>query len=407
MADTESKPENVEEDIEEISTEQQGQGDATSNQTTFQAPQITSLMQNPEVLAALQDRLGSMIGSPSGYIQSLPKVVKRRIKALKKLQFEMIKIESTFYEEVHALECKYATKYTPLVEKRQEIVTGNIEPTDSDCDWPSDDEEGEDEKLAESPGKIPKIEDDMKTKAKVEEVNETGEKTEEKAEGEKTEGEDGEEDKKEEDPVGISEFWLTIFKNIDMLSDMVQEQDEPILKHLRDIRVKLSQSDPMGFTLEFYFDENEFFTNTMLSKEYIMRSEPDKDEPFGFEGPEIVKCKGCTIDWKKGKNVTVKVIKKMQKHKGRGTKRTVTKTVQNDSFFNFFGPPTVPDGEEPDEETEALLAADFEIGHFIRERIVPRAVLYFTGEALDDDYDDEEGEEEEVSSLHTLPSLSP
>ncbi|KAI0216417.1 Nucleosome assembly protein 1-like 1, partial [Lamellibrachia satsuma] len=117
MADTESKPENVEEDIEEISTEQQGQGDATSNQTTFQVPQISSLMQNPEVLAALQDRLGSMIGSPSGYIQSLPKVVKRRIKALKKLQFEMIKIESTFYEEVHALECKYATKYTPLVER--------------------------------------------------------------------------------------------------------------------------------------------------------------------------------------------------------------------------------------------------------------------------------------------------
>lgn len=40
-------------------------------------------------------------------------------------------------------------------------------------------------------------------------------------------------------------------------------------------------------------------------------------------------------------------------------------------------------GEEMDEETEALLAADFEIGHFIRERVVPRAVLYFTGEAID------------------------
>ena len=46
-----------------------------------------------------------------------------------------------------------------------------------------------------------------------------------------------------------------------------------------------------------------------------------------------------TIDWKQGKNITVKVIKKVQKHKGRGTKRTVTKTVQNDSFFNFFSPP--------------------------------------------------------------------
>lgn len=46
-----------------------------------------------------------------------------------------------------------------------------------------------------------------------------------------------------------------------------------------------------------------------------------------------------TIDWQKGKNVTVKLIKKVQKHKGRGTKRTITKTVQNDSFFNFFNPP--------------------------------------------------------------------
>ena len=34
---------------------------------------------------------------------------------------------------------------------------------------------------------------------------------------------------------------------------------------------------------------------------------------------------------------------------------------------------------------EELLAADFEIGHFIRERIVPRAVLYFTGEAMLED----------------------
>lgn len=47
----------------------------------------------------------------------------------------------------------------------------------------------------------------------------------------------------------------------------------------------------------------------------------------------------CQIDWKKGKNVTLKTIKKKQKHKGRGTVRTVTKTVSNDSFFNFFAPP--------------------------------------------------------------------
>jgi len=34
--------------------------------------------------------------------------------------------------------------------------------------------------------------------------------------------------------------------------------------------------------------------------------------PGSFEGPEIFKCTGCKIDWKEGKNVTVKYIKKKQ-----------------------------------------------------------------------------------------------
>lgn len=38
-----------------------------------------------------------------------------------------------------------------------------------------------------------------------------------------------------------------------------------------------------------------------------------------------------------------------------------------------------------DEDSEFTLASDFEIGHFFRERVVPRAVLYFTGEAVEDD----------------------
>lgn len=38
-----------------------------------------------------------------------------------------------------------------------------------------------------------------------------------------------------------------------------------------------------------------------------------------------------------------------------------------------------------DEDLDFTLATDFEIGHFFRERIIPRAVLYFTGEALEDD----------------------
>jgi len=371
MAEPNSKvPE--EEKVEEVEGEEEDEeaaGDTGAESTKIAA----QLMKNPQVLAALQEKLGSIVGTPSGYIQSLPKPVKRRIKALKKLQNEVINLEAQFYKEVHVLECKYAAQYAPLFDKRKEILTGNVEPNDEECEWASDEEEKDEED---------KLADELKDKAAVEDKK------------------DEDKEKSEEDMKGIPGFWGTVFKNVDMLAEMVQDHDEPILNHLQDIKVKFSDGEPkQGFTLEFYFEPNDFFNETVLTKQYTMRFEQDPTDPFSYEGPEIIKCAGCPITWKQGKNVTVKTVKKKQKHKGRGVTRTVTKQVQNDSFFNFFNPPQVPEGEnedDMDEDTEALLAADFEIGHFIRERIVPRAVLYFTGEALEnDEYDDEDGEEED------------
>lgn len=78
-------------------------------------------------------------------LKSLPKSVKRRIKALKKLQFETINLELKFYEEVHALECKYNKMYQPLFEKRCKIVKGEYDPLESECDWPSDDDDLDDD----------------------------------------------------------------------------------------------------------------------------------------------------------------------------------------------------------------------------------------------------------------------
>ncbi|XP_025956088.2 nucleosome assembly protein 1-like 1 isoform X2 [Dromaius novaehollandiae] len=343
------------EDVEEVEEEETGE-DANSK-----ARQLTvQMMQNPQILAALQERLDGLVGTSTGYIESLPKVVKRRVNALKNLQVQCAQIEAKFYEEVHELERKYAALYQPLFDKRSEIINAIYEPTEEECEWKADVEE----EISE-----------MKEKAKLEEEKK---------------------DEEKEDPKGIPEFWLTVFKNVDLLSDMVQEHDEPILKHLKDIKVKFSEAgQPMSFTLEFHFEPNDYFTNEVLTKTYRMRSEPDDSDPFSFDGPEIMGCTGCQIDWKKGKNVTLKTIKKKQKHKGRGTVRTVTKTVSNDSFFNFFSPPEVPESGDLDDDAEAILAADFEIGHFLRERIVPRSVLYFTGEAIEDDDDDydEEGEE--------------
>jgi len=349
---------------EELPSDDDEGGKMTNNAVTKE------MLKNPALLSALQGKLDSMAGTTSGYIESLPPAVKRRIKSLKKLQLETTKIEAKFYEEVHQLECKYHEHYTPLYEKRAQISKGTYEPTEAECDWPSEDE---DEELA----------DEIKDKVKLD-------------------GEKKDEEKKDDEPPpkGIPEFWLTIFKNVDMLQEMVQEHDEPVLAALTDVKVTFSdgsnQSSPMGFKLHFYFEPNEYFTNSELTKEYEMKCAPPEGDPFSFDGPEIYRCKGCAINWKQGKNLTVKTVKKKQKHKSKGNVRTITKQVKNDSFFNFFDPPPLPEDPEAevDAETQELLTADFEIGHYIRERIIPRAVLFFTGEALEeDDYDEEEEEE--------------
>jgi len=358
MADPEKAME-VENDHEDVEDEEV---EASDVKTSMAA----ELLKNPALFNALQGKLNSMVGMNSGYIASLPAPVKRRLKALKKIQLESTKIEAKFYEEVHKLECKYHEMYKPLYEKRGKITKGELEPNDDECDWPSDEE---DEELAE----------DMKDKAKLE--DEKSKKAEE-------------EDK---DVKGVPDFWLTIFKNVDMLQEMVQEADEPVLSKLNDITVTFSEN-PMGFTLHFYFAPNDYFSNTVLTKKYEMKCEPSEDDPFSFEGPEIFKCEGCTINWKEGKNLTVKTVKKKQKHKSKGNVRTITKQVKNDSFFNFFDPPIISDDPEADvdPETQDLLTADFEIGHYIRDRIIPRAVLFFTGEALEEeDFDEEEEDEDE------------
>lgn len=47
-----------------------------------------------------------------------------------------------------------------------------------------------------------------------------------------------------------------------------------------------------------------------------------------------------------------------------------------------------------------ILSTDFEIGHFLRARIIPKAVLYYTGDIVDEDDEDEfDEEEEEVRAL--------
>lgn len=318
-----------------------------------------SLLQDPLALAALQ---AEHHRESHTFLLTLPLNVRRRVNALKNLQAKSVHIEADFYRQVHNLEVEYAQKHQELNHKRNLIVNGEYEPIDEECEFKS---------------QIDELPTELKEKLSV------------------ANGPDGAKDTNEK---GIPEFWVTLLKNTDIIGDMIQEHDEQILKHLTNIDVTLTK-EPMTFTLHFYFSPNEYFTNTVLTKEYIMKCQPDEEDIFEFDGPEIVSCKGTKIDWKSEKNVTVKKIKKKQKHKAKGATRFVTKEVKTDSFFNFFDPPV--ETEDMDDESKEVLNADFEIGQIIRDRIIPRAVLYYTGEAHDDDdedYDDEDEDEDECLS---------
>lgn len=86
--------------------------------------------------------------------------------------------------------------------------------------------------------------------------------------------------------------------------------------------------------------------------------------------------------------------------------RIVKKTVPTESFFNFFSPPKAPSDEDDDaaSDIEERLELDYQLGEDIKEKLIPRAIDWFTGEALafeeldeDDmeDFDDDEDEDEE------------
>lgn len=61
-----------------------------------------------------------------------------------------------------------------------------------------------------------------------------------------------------------------------LLNLKIQERDEAALKYLKDIKWSRIE-DPKGFKLDFFFDTNPFFENSVLSKTYHM---VDEDDPI-------------------------------------------------------------------------------------------------------------------------------
>ena len=326
-----------------------GETDPDFEQSVDGAQVMAALQQlhgNSGLIGALQQKLDGLVGLRSGFLEELHPRVRARVRALERAQEAHDELHDAYLEEFRALEEKYEKLYAPLYAKRSAIVTGA-----------EDVEETEDEELAE----------EIKT-------------CEEPA------------------PTGIPEFWLIALKNNEEIASKITERDEGALKHLIDVQTsKLSGEDEdgdelCGFKIDFHFSENEYFEDAVLTKTYHM--DDDEDNVLRY-------IESSEINWKSGKNLTVKVMRKKPKP-GAKNKKPITKTEPAESFFQFFYPPEVPDedeqqnmSEEDAEQLQDAMEEDYEMGMMIANNLIADAVNWFTGEAFADDEDEDEFDDED------------
>ena len=126
------------------------------------------------------------------------------VHALKQLQLNRIRAEIELHQKVHDLHTEYQEKLGEFDAKRSKIISGDYVPTEEETKYEFVDES------FPPPSEI--------------------------------------KDK------GIPHFWPIIFHNLDILSEMIQETDEPLLNHLVDVRsVLLKEPRVSAFLVSFFF----------------------------------------------------------------------------------------------------------------------------------------------------------
>ena len=139
----------------------------------------------------------------------------------------------------------------------------------------------------------------------------------------------------------------------------IRKKDEDVIQYITNVTANRTE-DPQTISIAIDFRENEYFTNKQLTLTVRLKEGSDSD---------VADTTGCLIEWKDGKDLSKKKIKKKQKHKKTNETRTIIKTVPAESFFNVFESKKgledddKDDDDEPDEETEKLLDALDEAMH--------------------------------------------
>lgn len=182
-------------------------------------------------------------------------------------------------------------------------------------------------------------------------------------------------------------YWFKALIQCPMLKNEIYEKDEPILKQLNKIEQNIVYNDhyqqkELNFgsnekiiEIIFHFNVNDYFHNKTLNKIFILQ---DDDQP--------AKTEASHIDWKEGKNVTKKTIKQLQKNKKTGATRTITKEVDDISFFNFFKSFSLEKegivdqkSEEQSAKLQELMDIHYDMARSIIDELIPYSLEYYLG----------------------------
>jgi nucleosome assembly protein 1-like 1 len=316
------------------------------------------------MLGMVQGKLAHLLGKSSGYIESLPVEIKLNVEALKGVQVKQNELHNQYKKECLELEKKYLELQKPLYERRSAIINGKGPATTEEI------QAGEEASIKDEEDYTPLPKDVTPSSS------------------------------------GIPEFWLTALRNHVALNDLITDRDVEALKHLVDVRLEYIKEGQApketlgkpGFKIIFQFEKNDFFDNELLEKTYLYQEEVGYSGDFVYD-----RALGTPIQWKEDKDLTKEFEIKKQRNKNTNRTRLVRKARPTDSFFNFFSPPVPPTdeaieaGDFEDEELEELeekLEEDYQIGEDLKEKIIPRAIDYFTGKALQYEVMDDEDEDE-------------
>ncbi|KAG8758233.1 hypothetical protein FRC14_000480 [Serendipita sp. 396] len=185
----------------------------------------------------------------------------------------------------------------------------------------------------------------------------------------------------------IDKFWLRALQNHGAFVSLYGNHTEDLeaLKYLENMWVERFEPDPRAFRLEMHFKENPFFTNTVLSKTYSLKTPPSGavingiyESMLKFNPDLDLVISSSGISWRNDK---VNLCKKFPAPKSLAGEEDELMDADLGSFFNFF------DTNTDESDLGPALASDF----------FSEPIPFFKGEIDDDEsFDEEEDDDDSI-----------